>query len=650
MTDIEEHYLPEEKYSLIQRDYQTYIHKSRYARWLDEYKCREDWTDTCLRYINFWCEKYPELREQLYEEVLPALVDKEVMPSMRAMMTAGKALDRDHTSGYNCSYMPIEHPTAFSELMYILMCGTGVGYSVERQYVSKLPEVPEELYDTDITITVRDSKIGWVVGFKELCSLLFGGQIPRWDLSKIRPAGAVLRTFGGRASGPGPLDSLFRFTVELFKNARGRRLSSIECHDLCCKIADIVVVGGVRRSALISLSNLSDERMAKAKMGEWYKEDQAPYRALANNSVAYTERPTLTAFLREWSNLYESKAGERGIFNRAGARKRVEAIGRRDPEHEWGTNPCSEIILRPYQFCNLSEVIVRPGDSLDDLRRKVRIATIVGTLQSTLTDFRVLRSIWKKNCEEERLLGVSLTGIMDHATLSGLTGGFESDGTRIDTLENWLDLLKNLAIDTNYDWAEKLEINPATAITCVKPSGTVSQLCDTASGIHPRYAQFYIRRVTNDSKDPLCQFLIDQGVPHIDQGSKVLFEFPMESPSLAVTRNDVTAIEQLELWMTYAKYWCEHKPSITVYVKENEWLEVAAFVWKHWDDMSGVAFLPHSDHIYENAPYEEISYEEFTKLVDNFPKLDWSAFDDYESQDNTVASQELACTGGVCEL
>lgn len=625
----------------IQEDYQNYIHKSRYSRWQEGTKTRESWAETVSRYCDFWKNK---LSVEEYDLVWNAIFRKEVMPSMRALMTAGKALHRDHAAGYNCSYLPIEHPRCFDEMMYILMCGVGVGYSVERQYVNKLPEIPEKLYDTDTTITVRDSKIGWASAYRELISLLYAGHIPKWDVSRIRSKGSPLRTFGGRASGPEPLVDLFEYTIRKFRGAEGRRLTSIECHDLCCKLASIVVVGGVRRSALISLSNLSDERMSKAKSGEWYKEDQYPERALANNSVCYTEKPTLTAFLKEWSNLYESKAGERGIFNRPGAARKVNSIGRRDPEHEWGTNPCSEIILRSYQFCNLTEVIVRPDDSVGALRDKVRVATILGTLQATLTDFRYLRPIWRRNCDEERLLGVSLTGIMDHEILNG-----EVDKINPNLVE-WLLDLKQVAIDTNKEWAEKVGINPSTAITCVKPSGTVSQLCDTASGIHPRYAKYYIRRVTSDVKDPLGQFMKDKGVPCVALPDKLLFEFPMKSPERALTRTSRTALEQLELWRIYATHWCEHKPSITVYVKDEEWIEVAGYVWRHWEDMSGVAFLPYSDHIYQNAPYEEINEENYNELVSKFPTIDWSAFDGYESQDNTVSSQELACTGGVCEL
>lgn len=569
-----------------------------------------------------------------------ALLDLDVCGSMRVAMTAGEALERDNVAGFNCSYVAVEDIRCFDEIMYVLMCGTGVGFSVERQFISKLPTVSEDFHDTDTTIVVADSKIGWAKAYRELVSLLYQGQVPKWDVSRVRPAGARLRTFGGRASGPQPLVDLFQFSVEVFKKAKGRKLNSLEVHDIVCKIADIVVVGGVRRSALISLSNLTDDRMRNAKMGQWWEENNQ--RALANNSVCYTEKPDIGAFLKEWTSLYESKSGERGIFSRDASRKIVARSGRRDANFEWGTNPCSEIILRSKQFCNLTEVVVRSGDTLDDLKRKVRLATILGTLQSSLTNFRYLGAAWKRNTEEECLLGVSLTGIMDHEMLSS--------GSEV--LKLWLEEMKEVAIETNREWASKLGINPSTAITCVKPSGTVSQLVDSASGIHPRYSSYYIRTVRTDKKDPLYQFLKDQGVPVEDsigkEESTAVFSFPMKAPEGSVMRDDMSAIDQLELWKVYAEHWCEHKPSITVYVREEEWLDVGAWVYKHFDLISGVSFLPHSDHVYKQAPYQEITEEVYNDLVAKMPKIDWDSLVEFD--DNTEGAQQLACVSGSCEI
>lgn len=555
-------------------------------------------------------------------------------------MTAGKALDRDNVAGFNCAYLVIDHPRAFDELMYILLCGTGVGFSVERQYVSKLPEVAEGFYDTDTVIRVADSKIGWAKSLRELVSLLYAGQVPRWDVSAVRPAGSVLKTFGGRASGPEPLVELFQFTVQLFRSAAGRRLSSVECHDLVCKIAEVVVVGGVRRSALISLSNLTDDRIRRAKHGQWWIDN--PQRALANNSACYTEKPDFEAFLNEWKSLYESRSGERGFFSRPAAKKQAARNGRRDADHDFGTNPCSEIILRPNQFCNLSEVVVRPEDTIGDLTRKVRVAAILGTLQATLTDFRYLRKIWKDNTEEEALLGVSLTGIMDHPLLSDYADP---------ELPIILNNLKEVAIETNKQWAEMLGINPSAAITCVKPSGTVSQLVDSASGIHARFSPYYIRRVRADLRDPLCTVLKDAGVPwevDVTNPSTLVFSFPKRAPEGAVCASDVSGINQLSLWEVYQEYWCEHKPSITVYYKDDEFMEIGQWLYNNFDDVSGVSFLPHSEHTYKQAPYESITKEVYEKMIQGFPTdFDW---DIPEEDDATTGSQELACVGTSCEL
>ena len=620
--------------------YQQYIHKSRYARYLPEEQRRETWEETVNRYVNYWVDR-AGLNDFEVSEIFKSIHDLDVMPSMRALMTAGPALDRDNVAGFNCSYLPIDHPKAFDEMMYVLMCGTGVGFSVERQYISKLPEVAEDFHDTDSIIHVSDSKIGWAKAYRELIAMLYSGQLPKWDVSGVRPAGSTLKTFGGRASGPEPLEDLFRFTVEVFRGAAGRKLSSIECHDLCCKIAQIVVVGGVRRSALISLSNLTDDRIRRAKVGQWWLDN--PQRGLANNSACYTEKPDFPAFLDEWKSLYESYSGERGMFSRVASQKQAAKNERRDATYDFGTNPCSEIILRPYQFCNLSEVVVRPTDSLADLKRKVRVATILGSLQATLTDFRYLRKICRTNTEEEALLGVSLTGIMDHPVLSG-----REDNAK---LKKWLTAMREEAIATNKDWSSRLGINVSAAITAVKPSGTVRQLVDSASGIHPRYAQHYIRRVRADSRDPLCAVLEAAGVPveeDVTSPSTKVFSFPMKAPDGAVTASEMGAMEQLDLWEIYQDYWCEHKPSMTCYYRDSEFLEVGQWLYNKFDKISGISFLPYSDHTYQQAPYEPIDAATYKKLVKDFPKeISW---DIAEASDMTEGSQQLACTGNNCEL
>ena len=620
-------------------DYQSFIHKSRYAKYFDGYG-RENWDDTVSRYSANVIGNLvdPETKYELEQ----AIVGLEIMPSMRAMMTAGPALDRDNTAGYNCSYLPVDDPKSFDEAMYILLCGTGVGFSVERQFISKLPEVPE-LFESDTTVVVKDSKEGWAKAFRQVLALLWAGEIPKWDVSKVRPAGARLKTFGGRASGPAPLVELFNFAVSTFKAAQGRKLSSIECHDLMCFVGQIVVVGGVRRSAMISLSNLSDDRMRHAKSGQWW--ETAAHRALANNSVSYTEKPDIETFMREWTALVESKSGERGVFNREASKKQAAKYGRRDATYEFGTNPCSEIILRPYQFCNLTECVVRATDTIEDLERKVRLAAILGTIQSTFTKFPYLRKVWQKNTEEERLLGVSLTGIMDNPLMTSKNSGLSK------TLEH----LRQIAVDTNAEWADRLGIERSAAITCVKPSGTVSQLVDSASGIHARHSPYYIRTVRGDNKDPLTKMMIDQGIPHepcVFKGdTTTVFSFPQKSPDNAVTRNDMTAIEQLETWLTYQRHWCEHKPSVTISVRDHEWLEVGAFVFKHFDEMSGVSFLPHSDHTYQQAPYQDCTKDKYEELLAKMPKsIDWSKLSEYEQEDNTVAMQTMACSGDSCEI
>jgi ribonucleoside-triphosphate reductase len=627
-------------------DYQAFIHTSRYARWLDEENRRETWVETVERYIvNVVLPKIKDLA--VVNAIRQALLSLEIMGSMRALMTAGPALDRDNTAGYNCSYLPVDDPKSFDEAMFILLCGTGVGFSVERQYISKLPDVPDQLFVAEDVIVVHDSKEGWAKSFRKLVAMLYAGEIPRWDTSKVRKAGAKLKTFGGRASGPAPLEDLFRFTVAMFKGAQGRKLSSIECHDLMCKIGEVVVVGGVRRSAMISLSNLSDDRMRHAKSGNWW-ENQGQ-RALANNSVAYTEKPDMETFMREWLSLVESKSGERGIFSRPASKKQANKSGRRNADYDFGTNPCSEIILRPYQFCNLTEVVVRATDTLEDLERKVTLATILGTIQSTYTHFPYLRKIWQKNTEEERLLGVSLTGIMDNKLLSNYY--HSTDGSLSEILEH----LKHVAVATNAEWADRLGIPASAAITCVKPSGTVSQLVDSASGIHARHSAYYIRTVRGDNKDPLTQFMKDQGIPNepcvMKPETTTVFSFPQKSPVGAITRNDMTAIEQLQLWLVYQRHWCEHKPSVTVTVRDHEWMEVGAWVYKHFDEVSGVSFLPHSDHTYQQAPYQDCSEREYLDALAMMPeRIDWTKLSDYEKEDMTKSAQTFACSSGVCEI
>ena len=636
--------------------YQDFIHLSRYSRWLPEENRRETWDETVSRYFDFFVDHLStkhdyKVSTKQRKELEDAVLNLEIMPSMRALMTAGEALKRDHVAGYNCSYVAVNRLRAFDEILYVLMCGTGVGFSVERAEVDQLPMIAEEFHETDTTIVVADSKVGWSKSYKELVSLLVNGQIPKWDVSKVRAAGARLKTFGGRASGPAPLLDLFEFTVNTFKKAAGRRLTTIECHDIVCKIAEIVVVGGVRRSALISLSSLMDDRMRDAKSGQWWMTE--PQRALANNSAVYNGGPTeIGTFMKEWMSLYESKSGERGIFNRSSAKNQCKKVAEdrgdghvhRDPDHRFGTNPCSEILLRDAEFCNLTEIVVREDDTVESLKRKIRLATILGTWQSTLTDFRYLSSVWKRNCEEERLLGVSLTGIMDCET------------TRCtDKLEFRLDEMRRVCVDTNKEFAKKIGIPQSAATTCVKPSGTVSQLVDAASGIHARHNNYYIRTVRADNKDPLCSFMKDKGFynePDVMKPDNVtVFSFPTKSPAGCVTRSDMTAIEQLELWLIYQRHWCEHKPSVTISVKEHEWMEVGAWVWKHLEEISGISFLPFSDHVYKQAPYQDIDEETYIRELEKLPQsVNWEELANYEKEDNTSGSQTYACSGDSCEV
>ena len=629
-------------------DYQNFIALSRYARWKDDEQRRETWIETVDRYSSYMethlkSKHNYSITKALKEKLNNAILSLGVMPSMRALMTAGVALDRCHVAGYNCSYIPVDSPRSFDECMYILMCGTGVGFSVERENVDKLPIVNEHFEDSTTIITVADSRPGWAKALREMVAMLYVGQIPKWDVSQVRPAGARLKTFGGRASGPAPLEDLFKFCIEKFKAAKGRRLYPIECHDIMCKIGEVVVVGGVRRSALISLSNLGDDQMRHAKSGQWWENEGQ--RALANNSVAFKGKPEMGTFMREWTALYESKSGERGIFNRQSAKVKARENGRRDDNYYFGCNPCSEIILRPYQFCNLTEVVARETDDLESLKDKIRMATILGTFQSTLTDFKYLRKVWKDNTEEERLLGVSLTGILDCPILNNVY--YELEGT--------LEQLRHVAVETNKKIAKDLGIPQSTAITCIKPSGTVSQLVDSASGIHARHNPFYIRTVRGDNKDPLTQFMKEAGIPTepdvMKPDSVSVFSFPMKSPIGAITRTEMTAIEQLEFWLLFQRHWCEHKPSVTISVKEDEWMDVGAWVYKNFDEVSGISFLPFSDHTYAQAPYQDIDEDKYISLTKTMPTaIDWSKLQEFEKEDTTSGSKELACTAGVCEI
>ena len=621
--------------------YQEYIAASRYARFLDDKGRRETWEETTQRFVDYIFSRTPAITpdEKLKDKIYHAIKDLKVMPSMRAMMTSGKAADRDNTCVYNCSYLPVDDVKAFDEAMFILLCGTGVGFSVESKYVNLLPEVPEKLFESDHVIAVHDSKEGWAKAFRLLLANLYAGEIPKWDVSKVRAAGTRLKTFGGRASGPEPLVDLFQFAVNMFKHAHGRKLNTLECHDMMCKIGEVVVVGGVRRSAMISLSDLDDERIRHAKAGPWW--ETAPHRALANNSAVYNETPTVGKFMEEWLSLYNSHSGERGIFNREAARKTVEKYGHRDPNYEFGTNPCSEIVLRPYQFCNLTEVVARHDDTKQTLIEKVKLATILGTIQSTFTKFPYLRKVWQRNTEEERLLGVSITGIYDSKLLC-------TEGKELNEL---LAELREVARSTNAEWADLLGIPRSASITCVKPSGTVSQLTDAASGIHPRHSKFYIRRVRGDKKDPLSQFLVEQGVPAEDCVYKptqtTVFSFPQRAPA-GLTREDVTPINHLSLWLTYQRHWCEHKPSVTISVEEKDWPSVGAWTWEHFGEISGVSYLPYDGGTYRQAPYEECTEEEYLALKAKMPAIKWTDFQ--EVTDNVEGAQMLACVAGVCEI
>ena len=647
----------------FKNDLQRYIHISKYARWMEEETRRETWEESVDRFIDFWSAQTVGgdgindalLDPKILTDLRKAILNCDIMPSMRGMMVAGKALERDNIAQYNCTAIAVTHPAVFSEAFYILMNGCGFGFSVERQYTNKLPEIAEDLYETETTLIIRDSKIGWATGLKELISMLYNGQVPKWDLSKVRPAGARLKTFGGRASGPEPLDRLFHNVVNIFKNAAGRKLTSIECHDIMCFIADTVIVGSVRRAALISLSNLSDDRMRRAKDGQWWM--VAPHRALANNSVAYTEKPDLDSFSKEWRTLYKSKSGERGIWNKEGAKKIAIDRGR-EHDGDYIPNPCGEVSIRDSGgVCNLSEVIIKPDDSFQQIKKKIRLATIMGTIQATLTDFRFLRKIWKTNADEERLLGVSLTGIMDHTIFSNKADDsyfHEWSGGKAICLEELLKYFHDYAHGVNKRWAKKLGINSTGHVCVVKPSGTVSLLTGTSSGIHTRYGKYYIRRVRNDKKDPLSALMIDEGIPYIDEGDKYVFSFYIKSPEHAVVQKDMGAMKQLEIWKIYKQYWCDGNPSQTIYYTDDDYFAIADWLWRNWDSVGGLSFFPYSDPsegIYANAPLEEITKDEYEEYMKSFPKnIKWDNLKKFEYIDATTASQEFACAGGKCEL
>lgn len=634
---------------MIKDGYRSFIAASRYSRWLDDEGRRETWTETVTRttdfFVNHTNKNYKgAIPKAFWKEANEAISNHEVMPSMRILMTAGKALERENVAGYNCSFIAVDDTRAFDEALYILMNGVGLGFSVEAQHVNMLPFVNEHFESTSTTIVVADSKAGWARGLRELIAMLYAGQIPAIDVSNVRSAGERLKTFGGRASGPQPLVDLFGYCIETFKGAAGRKLTPVEAHGIMCKIAEVVVVGGVRRSALISLSDLNDYEMAHAKTGAWWVDHQEY--ALANNSAVFYKEPSTGELLKFWADLYESKSGERGIINMEGLRNRTDAP-RRDLSKIQGLNPCGEILLRSKQFCNLTEVIVRPEDTLEDLQRKIRIATTIGTVQSSLTDFKYLRKVWKDNCNEERLLGVSLTGQMDHPVLNGRQG--------YDVLETWLQSMKQAAIDTNAEIADAMGIPRSTAITTGKPSGTVSQLTDSASGMHKRYRRFYIRTVRGDNKDPITQFMKDIGIPNEPDVTKpdttTVFSFYIKSPDEALTQEDSTAIEDLNTWLAYKKFWTEHNPSVTISVREHEWIEVVNWIKQNWEWVGGISFLPYSDHTYRQAPYQEITEAEYYLGVADMPtNIDWSLLSAYELEDTTTGTQTLSCTSGSCEV
>lgn len=628
--------------------YQQFIHLSRYARWRDDLGRRESWSETVERYVDYMAEKVSrdtdfEVTDVLKEDLRESILNRDVLPSMRALMTAGPALERENIAGYNCSYLAVDHPRSFDEALYILMNGTGVGYSVEQQDVTQLPSIPMRNDEDIVMFTVPDSKRGWAEALKHVLDCLYEGRMPAWDLSQIREAGARLKTFGGRASGPEPLNDLLRFVMRVFYFAQGRKLTPLEAHEIMCKIGEVVVVGGVRRSALICLTDLDDLEMRDAKNGKFW--ETKPHLSLANISAVYDKKPSRYDFDKEFDALVASGSGERGIFSRYGAKAAAKEINRKAGPLK-GTNPCGEIVLRNNQFCNLSTVVVRPEDTLEELKEKVVRAAYLGTFQATLTNFDYLRPIWKENTEEERLLGVSLSGLFGHPVLSGRKG--------MEMLEEWLFEMRMAAKFANIYLSGLLGINPAAAVTCIKPEGTTSQLVGVSSGSHPWFAEQYIRNVRGDVKDPLSQFLSAVGIPSetdIISDQNLVFSFPIAAPEGALTREDLTAVEHLELWAAYREHWTDHNPSVTINVRDNEWDEVREWVWENFDKITGVSFLPYDDHVYEQAPYVPVSDKEFEDLQAKMPEhIDWSELSFFEATDETNGSQELSCMSGACDI
>ncbi|MDA0320449.1 MAG: recombinase [Proteobacteria bacterium] len=619
---------------------EEYVYISKYSKFLHDQNRRETWAETVKRYKANVLDRH--LSNEMAEIIARAILNLEVVPSMRMLATAGPALDRDNVCGYNCAYKAITQPRDFSDALFILSSGTGMGYSVEKKYISQLPKVPSSVKMDEVSFTVQDSREGWQEAVQFAMEEGFLGNIYEYDLSLLRPEGAILKTFGGRSSGPEPLRKTLNYINDLFKKAAGRQLTSLECHDLMCMIASCIVAGGVRRSAMISLGDIDDVEMRNAK--NWSLGAFPEERHSANNSYVTNGTPSKEEFEAEWSAMVAGKSGERGIFNRASAKAQAEKFGRKVAD--FGCNPCSEILLvDDGQFCNLSEVIIRADDDFYDLKRKVELATIIGTVQSTFTHFPALPKNWTDNCEEERLLGVSMTGIMDNPLTNGVLAG----------LPGRLNELRNFAIDTNKKWAEKLGISAAASVTCVKPSGSVSALTGTASGIHSRWSDYYIRRTIQSNADPLTQLMIDEGIPHEPSATKpdleTVFSFPIASPLGAVTNGTRSAIEQMEMWLTYQRNWTTHKVSATISVKSDEWDDLAKFVYDHFDEIAGVSFLPYDDHAYVQAPYEQISAEKYEELNLAFPiSVNWSRLPEFEIEDTTKASQELACTGGACEI
>lgn len=625
--------------------YQDFIFYRTYSRWNDDLGRRETWQETVDRYMSFMRKNVGDkLTFEEYQEIREAILKHEVMPSMRLMWGAGGPTARCNVSAYNCSYLAIKELRDFAETLYLLCSGTGVGFSVEKAAVDQLPVVQPQKGVPSKYFVIDDSKEGWAEALHDCLHALFNGEDAIFDFSQIRPAGARLKTMGGRAAGPQPLMDLLEFTKEVVLARQGKKLRPIDVHDIMTKIGEIVVAGGVRRSAMISLSDLEDAEVQHAKDGRFW--EHSAHRALANNSAVYKQKPTREEFLSEWDALRKSGSGERGIFNRGSLTEQVPA--RR--LFEWngvvpalaGTNPCGEIVLKDKQFCNLTEIVARAEDTEETLLKKARIATILGTYQSTLTDFKFLSSEWKRNCEDERLLGVSITGQWDSPAVRD---------------EQVLTRMKHVAQDTNSEYAKRFGINPSTAITCVKPSGTVGQLVNASPGLHARYSEYYLKRVRISVTDPLFKMLRDLGVPshpEVGQGESTantfVLDFPIASPQGAVTADKLSAIAQLEHWLMMKRSWTEHNPSCTIYIKDGEWEQVRDWIYEHWDLVGGLSFLPYEDHVYELAPYTPISKEEYEKLASLFPKIDFSVLTRYEKDDETTGAQELACVAGGCEL